>query len=297
MSVFLPAILPVAVIILIGFIAGRILPLEIQTLSQLTVYVLAPALTAYNLYQTDVSIQSATGLLLGFTITCILLYSLARVVTKILKLEASLRKSLVATTLFPNTGNLGLPVITFALGSAGLERAIIYLIGTSILMFIIGPAMLRGGNLAASLRMTVKLPLCWAMVLGLGLRILSIELPYNIDKSMELVGEASIPVALIILGIQLARNRIVVGIYELLATALRLIAAPVVAYLVGQALHLEGLNLQVLILQSSMPIAINTLILVTEFGGDSALVARSIVLSTLTSFVTLPFILWATSNL
>ncbi|MEL6854737.1 MAG: AEC family transporter, partial [Cyanobacteria bacterium J06607_13] len=48
----------------------------------------------------------------------------------------------------------------------------------------------------------------------------------------------------------------------------------------------------VLVMQSAMPVAVNTLIWVTEFGGDSARVAKTIVLSTLMSFVSLPAVLW-----
>jgi hypothetical protein len=41
-----------------------------------------------------------------------------------------------------------------------------------------------------------------------------------------------------------------------------------------------------------MPVAVNTIVLVTEFGGDSVKVARTIVTTTLASLLTIPFILW-----
>jgi len=44
MTVLLPAIVPVGLIILIGFIAGKTLTLESQTLSGLAIYILSPAL-------------------------------------------------------------------------------------------------------------------------------------------------------------------------------------------------------------------------------------------------------------
>ena len=43
--------------------------------------------------------------------------------------------------------------------------------------------------------------------------------------------------------------------------------------------------------QSAMPTAVNSFIIVSEFGGDQDLVARAIVTSTLISFVTLPIVL------
>ena len=64
----------------------------------------------------------------------------------------------------------------------------------------------------------------------------------------------------------------------------------------GQALQLEALDLQVLVLQSAMPAAVNAVVLVTEFGGDAARVARTVVISTLMSFVTLPLVLWVSTH-
>ncbi|MGK7876372.1 MAG: AEC family transporter [Xenococcaceae cyanobacterium] len=293
MTAFLPAVVPVGLIILIGFIAGRTLPLERQTLSLLTVYILAPALIADSLYRTTLSVQSTAGLLAGFAITSLLLYLVTWELGQILKLLPSVQKSLFATTLFPNNGNLGLPVITFALGEAGLERAVIYMIGSSILMFGFGPALFKGDGIGFGVRLTLKLPLFWAMLGGLILRLLAVKLPLQLDEGIHQLGRAAIPVALIILGIQLASTRFEVGIDEVFAASMRLLGAPLIAYAVGQALRLEGLDLQVLVLQSAMPTAVSTLVLITQFGGDAPRVARAIVVSTLMSFVTLPLVLWA----
>ncbi|MDA0268377.1 MAG: AEC family transporter, partial [Cyanobacteria bacterium] len=102
--------------------------------------------------------------------------------------------------------------------------------------------------------------------------------------------------ALLTLGIQLSRTKLVFGAHELLGAGLRLVIAPLTAYGMGRLLGLEGLDLQVLVLQAAMPVAVNALIWVTELGGDPVRVARTIVLSTLLSFLTLPGVLWLTSR-
>jgi predicted permease len=292
MTALLPALLPVSLIILIGFIAGRTLSIAPHPLSQLSVYILAPALIADSLYRTTLSLQSMVGLLLGFSLICVLLYLTSGAMACLLRLSPDTQKSLTATTLFSNNGNLGLPLIAFALGTAGLERAIVYMIGSSILMFGIAPAILQGNSLEGSLRLTLKLPLIWAMLAGLSLHLLSIQLPLQLEEGLRQLGQAAIPVALLVLGIQLAGTHFAIGQYELLATAIRLFVSPAIAYGVGQALRLEGLDLQVLILQSAMPAAVNTVVLVTEFGGDVPKVARTIVTTTLMSCLTLPLVLW-----
>ncbi len=67
--------------------------------------------------------------------------------------------------------------------------------------------------------------------------------------------------------------------------------SPLLAYGVGRSLGLGGLDLQVLVLQAAMPVAISSVIWVAELGGDVQRVSRTIVLSTLLSFLTLPMVL------
>jgi predicted permease len=296
MTVLLPAIVPVGLIILIGFLAGKTLTLESQTLSGLAIYILSPALITDSLYRTTLSAQSTVGLVTGFAITSLLLYLVVWGMGKTLKLTPLIQKSLIASTLFPNTGNLGLPLTSFALGAAGLERAVIYLIASSILISGVGPALITGGGIGPGVRLALKLPLFWAILAGLTLRLLSVELPLRLDSGIQQLGMAAIPVALIILGTQLASTCFSVGIYEACAALIRLLLAPLIAYTIGQALQLSGLDLQVLVLQSAMPTAVNSVVLVTEFGGDAPRVARTIVFSTLMGFVTLPLVLWAVAS-
>jgi predicted permease len=95
---------------------------------------------------------------------------------------------------------------------------------------------------------------------------------------------------------QLASTGLGVGRYELLATSLRLLVAPLLGFLVAWFLGLRGLDLQVFIIQSAMPTAVNSVILVTEFGGDAARVAKTVVTTTVFSFLTLPLVFWLLIN-
>lgn len=93
----------------------------------------------------------------------------------------SLGKSLLATTIFGNVGNLGLPLNSFAFGDEGLERAIICLITSAILLFGVIPAILQGKGWSYGIRMTLKLPLFWAMIAGIMFNFLQVEFPYRLD--------------------------------------------------------------------------------------------------------------------
>ncbi len=296
MLYLLTAIFPVGLIILIGLIAGRSLPLQHQTLSQLILYVLSPALVIDSLYRNNLPIASSLALLEGFVITSGLLYLTIKLLSNIKYFSRYSRAALVATSLFPNNGNMGLSVVSFALGTGGLTRAVIYMVGSSILMFCFGPAIIKGQGFIPGLKLIIKLPLIWAIALGIILRIFSENVPFQLDLGIQKVGAAAIPIALILLGMQLARTRFDLGFSELLAASIRLLIAPSIAYGVGNMLHLTGLDLQVLVLQSAMPTAVSSLVLVTEFGGDKDFTARVIVTSTLLSFISIPIILWLLTN-
>jgi len=292
MIYLLPAILPVGLIIFIGLIAGRSLSLQHQTLSQLILYILSPALVINSLYRNDLPIASSLALLEGFVITSGAIYLVVRLLGKIAKFSSASTTALVAVSLFPNNGNMGLSVVSFAFGTEGLARAVIYMLGASILMFCFGPAILRGQGFVSGLKLIFKLPLIWAIAAGLALRIFTVNIPFQLDIGIQKVGEAAIPIALILLGMQLAKTRFALGFLELLAASIRLLVAPTIAYTVGNFLQLTGLDLQVLVLQSAMPTAVSSLVLVNEFGGDQGFTARAIVTSTLLSFVSIPLVLW-----
>ena len=291
MTTLLPAVLPVGLIILVGFIIGRNLSLERSTLSQLALYTLSPALVVDSLYRTQLSLASSSKLLAGFALTSAIIYGLVWLGSKLFNLATPLRRGITAIVMFPNNGNMGLPVVTFALGSAGLDRAIIYMLGSSFLMFCFGPAIIQGKGFLRGLSLTLKLPLIWAILFGISLRLFSLKLPWELDKGIQQLGAAAIPIALIVLGIQLSETSFQPRLKEILVAIARLVIAPTIAYGIGRLLQLETLELQVLVVQSAMPTAVNSFIIVSEFGGDKDLVARAIVTSTLMSFVTLPIVL------
>lgn len=284
--------LPIALVALCGVWIGRLFSLDIRTLTRLSIYVLLPALVLTGVYGSDLDRGVIIRIVAGFLLNCAVLYGVAIALAKKLQLPLDTQKSLVATTLLANTGNIGLPFILFTLGEAALERAIVYLIASAIFIASVGPIFLKGQGIKAGIKVTFSLPVFWATLAGIGLQVLTWQVPLAIDRALVLMADAAIPIALLTLGIQLSRIPIKIGQYELIAAALRIIVSPLSAYGIGQALGLRDLDLAVLVMQASMPVAVTTLVWVTEFGGDTVRVARTIVLSTVLSFATLPVVLW-----
>lgn len=293
MQALLEVVIPVAFIVLVGFFVGKQIDFDLQTLSKLSIYVLVPVLIFDAMLRAKLTESSVLGISTAFFLSSVLLYALSLALSRWLRFNSPQSKTLIASATFPNSGNMGLSLTFFALGQPGLDRAIVYFIASSVLMFGLGPAFLRGGGFVQSLLFTLRLPLFWALAGGLLVRGLNISLPLGLDQGVHLLGQACIPVMLLTLGIQIATSKTSWGAYELLASSLRLLAAPLLAALAGRVLGLQPLDIKVLVLQSAMPIAVNAFLMAGEFGGDAHRAARAVVASSVLSFLTIPLALLA----
>lgn len=112
-------------------------------------------------------------------------------------------------------------------------------------------------------------------------------------RTTSLLGQAAIPLMLVLLGMQLARVKIQQnwGFFGL-STALRLLIGPLLAVVLVAALGLEGLTRKIVILQTSTPSAVLPLLYTIRFGTRPDLVSGTIMLSTLCSALTLTALLY-----
>jgi predicted permease len=292
MNALLSVVVPAAIVVLAGFIAGRKLELDLSTLSKLTLYILSPALIIDSMLQTEVPAREGIRIAAAFAVATFLLYLLVAAISAAGKLPSSTRTSLMATTLFPNSGNLGLSLTFLALGQEGLQRAVVTYLASAVLVFGLGPAIVSGHGLKRGVKTTVRLPLMWALVAGIALRVLNVQLPLGIDDGIHLLSQAAVPMLLLLLGLQMSRTRFVPKPPDFSMAALRLGAGPLAAYVAGRLVGLDHLALQVLVLQCATPTAVNALLVAAEFGGDSARAARAVVLTTILAFATLPIVMW-----
>ena len=292
MSAIFNVVLPIALIVGVGVIAGKRLPIDIASLTKLTLYVFAPALAADSMYRASLGAGAAIRIVLAFALATVVLYISARGVARLAGQSVAEARSLVATTIFPNVGNFGLSLTLLALGQAGLERGLITFAAGAFLVFGLGPALVSGQGMREGFLTTVRLPMIWALLAGIGLRALEITLPRGIADGLHLLAGAAIPTLLITLGLQISQQRFAVLPSDVSATGMRLIAGPLVAYGAGRVAGLDHLALQALVLQCATPTAVNALLVTAEFGGDARKTARVVVLSSLVCFVTIPIVMW-----
>ncbi len=145
----------------------------------------------------------------------------------------------------------------------------------------------RSGNL---LRELVRNPLLIATGAGLLFALCGFTLPEVAGAVLSRLGSASIALGLLMVGAGLRLS----GIREdklmtVYFTAIKLLAVPTVAYLLGRWLELPQLQLQIVVLFCSLPTASSCYILAARMGGNGPMTAFLISLGTLVSAVTIPF--------
>jgi malate permease and related proteins len=111
-------------------------------------------------------------------------------------------------------------------------------------------------------------------------------------RGVTLMSDAALPLLLLLLGMQLAQGVVVEqpGLTTL-AVVLRLLVSPLLAFGLAWLPGLSDLSLRVVVLESSMPTAVNMVLFSLEFDARPGFVAGVVVVSTLLSLGTLALLL------
>jgi len=205
------------------------------------------------------------------------------VLIRLMRLKTS---TFLPSLLFPNIGNMGLPLCLFAFGQTGLALGLTVFLVIFALQMSLGILITAGrGNLIGLL----KQPVLWATVIAVFLVSTGKSLPAWLDNTTGILGGATIPLMLVTLGVSLARLKVADWKHSLLFSLIRVLGGFGLAVLVTGWFGLEGVDRGVLILQSSMPVAVFNYLLALRYEREPGEVAGMVVLSTLLAFVLLPF--------
>ena len=294
LSVFKDVVLPVFCIVAIAYALGPRLELKVQTLSKTAYYILIPAFTFNIISQASIPIQTAARMI-GFVGTTHLIFVfIGLAAAKLLKASREMTAAFVMVLVFANIGNFGLALIDFKLGSEALVPATIYFVLVVVSAFIICVA-------AAGWASGGKMTAVWAVFKTPGLIVVlpallfavgDVPQPLILKRVVGLLGNAMIPTMLIILGLQLAdAGRLRLTRDVLVATMLRLVVGPIVAFLVVDLFGITGLARATGILQTSMPVAVIVSIIAMEHDVAPTFVTATVFFSTLCSLASLTVLL------
>lgn len=290
LTVLINIVLPVFIIIGAGFILARAMSLDAQTLSRVSLYVLAPSLAFSKMSETRIGATDIAQIVAFTVVGTLSLVLLSWGVARLLRLDRSLESAFVLSSSFVNHGNFGLPLVLFAFGQPGLERALIYFVTGAFLTNTLGVFVASKGRAQATTALLniFRIPMIYAFAAAFVVTAANITLPQTILRPVEIAGNAAIPVMLLLLGVQLAGTSLGQKLGPIsAAVAVRLIGGAVVGLALAALMGLTGVARQVCVVEHSTPTAVMASILAMEFGTEPEFVTGVIFASTLASMATM----------
>jgi predicted permease len=289
LTILLDDLLPIFVVASIGFLLARRLQVDVKSLSRVTFNALAPCLVFSLLVTSQVS-SGEFGRIVAFTVLLVAAVGLvARVAAIPFRLDRPQLAAFLIVVMFSNAGNYGLSVVLFAFGREALARAAIYFVTSALLMYTVGTFLASSGHRGgrAALWGLVRVPAVWGLVAAALVIWTGTDLPKAVSRPVELLGAAAIPSMLLVLGMQFEKGAWPErpGLVAV-ASALVLVASPLIAFLLAPAVGLTGHAREALLVQSAMPSAVITAIVALEFDVAPRFVTSVVVVTTLSSPLT-----------
>ena len=279
-------IAPVFVCALVGFLwrrAGRAYSVDLVT--DLVTNIGAPALVFSSL----VSLRLETDLmwqLFGATAVAIGLFAVVGAI--VLRIVGLPQTSFLAPLMFPNSGNLSMPLSFFAFGPEGLALATCFFAVTAILHFTLGLWVWTG---TTSLRVLISTPVAWASVLAVGVVVTDLSLPLWLLRSVELVADFTIPLMLLTLGVSIAELRAERLPQSVVLGLVRIGMGIAVGFGLSELFGFEGAARGVFVLACSAPPAVFNYLFAARYERDASEVASLVLVGTLLSLVSFPLVL------
>ena len=293
-GVFLDVVVPVFGLVALGYVVGPRLKLEARTLSRVAFYLFVPAFVFDVISRTPIDPGSASRMA-GFVLLSSALFSLLGwLAARALGCSRHMTAAFIMTATFGNVGNFGLALVNFRLGPEGLAPATIFFVLINIVAFgtcVVVAAWARGGGARAILSV-FKTPGLVAVIPAALVAWGDVALPATVTRSVGLLSQAMIPVMLLALGIQLAgATSLKITREEVVATGLRLLAAPALAWATIGWFGITGMDRAAGIIQCGMPVAVLVSIVSIEYDVAPDFVTSTVFFSTLCSLPTLTLLL------
>ncbi|GHE20635.1 AEC family transporter [Halomonas urumqiensis] len=261
-------------------------PYPIEFVTRLVFNIGTPALVLASLSGADIDAGSFGLTMLA---TAMVLTSMAGVAFLLARLLRRDWRVLLASTMYPNTGNMGLPVVLYAFGQSGFVYGITVMVTVSLFQFTVGSMMAsRSGR---PWRTLARTPTVYAILIALTLLLTDTQLPLWLDNSVDLISGFTVPLMLITLGVSLASIQVKNLRSGIGFSLLRIPTAALIAWGVGHLLGLPPLAIGILILQMSMPVAVFNYLFAQKAKREPEYVASLVFCSTLLSLIYLPILL------
>lgn len=290
MEQIITVILPTVFAIALGYLLGKVGKPDLGTLIDVSMFVATPCLVIHSLYASPIVIGDA---LRGWAATLFIMAGMFIIAWLVFGTRGKGSSALYLPIVFANTINIPLPIIYLAFGDEGVATTVLFYIPNGLLIYSLGIYMASGHKeMRQGLKAVFKTPLIYAAVLGLVLNLAGVPVPDAVTNSLKLVGQAAVPLMLLVLGLNIGRFKFSQIPLTLTASVIRMGGGFVVGLLAVWLLDMTGLPRAVVLFEAAMPSAVFTTVLCTKYNNQPELVSSIVLTTTLMAVGVIPALLY-----
>jgi malonate transporter and related proteins len=276
------ALLPVILVIALGYYAGRRKIIDNENVSSINSLVITFAVPASLFVAIWSGNRSGITSHLGFIVVCVVTMVVVYAVTLLLQLKVfRLGKGPAAVqalvTAFGNYASVGLPLAAALIGPLGSIAVAIGLAIGSVTISPITMALLEDAShpdapgstlrhLGSALGKSVRKPVVLAPVLAIVLAVSGVHLPGLIEKALNPIGVAGAGAALFLTGLLLSAQKVSFGVNVGFSVVVKNVIMPLLAWLVCTLLHLGEVETAEAILLAAIPCGFFGLAFGAQYG-------------------------------
>lgn len=279
--------------IALGYLLRRVTNARPGILIDVAMYIATPCLVFVSMYSTVVVMGEAVRLWASYLIIAVGTFSMAWLVFGLFGKRRSWRSGLYLPVVFANTINIPLPIIYLAFGDEGVAKTVLMYIPNALLIYSVGIYMASGhAGLKQGLATVLRTPLIYAAVLGLIFNATGVAMPEVVTTAFNFVGQAAVPLMLLVLGMTIGDVRFNQMPLTLGASVIRMGGGFAMGLLAVWLLGLTGLPRAIVLFEAAMPSAVLVSLLATKYKNEAELVASVVLTSTLMSIAVIPALLY-----
>jgi len=202
--------------------------------------------------------------------------------------------------IFSNINFFGLPIVRALFGESAAFLVVIYVMFFQLLLFTYGITLIAGD--AAHRKFNLKMllhPMVISCALAYILYLAKVQLPAVIKEPLAFIGQATSPIAMMVVGGSLAYaplKKVFLNWRLYAMSFLKMVVVPVIVLVVLRNIlpqtEANVLIIGVSVIVMAMPTAAATTILANQYGGDVNTTTSAVCLSTILSIATIPLLMW-----
>ncbi len=278
----LSIVLPVLAIIVLGYVLGRMWKPDMRVVNRLNLDVFGPFLVLAYLSDKSVDLVSLWPLIVA---SIVIVMGSGLLAWPFAKLSGQNPRTFVPPMMFNNCGNMGLPLALFAFGAPGVAGMVALFTTSNLLHFTVGTFIV---NKHADLGALAKSPMIWATIIGAALGLTGTHLPDSVHTPMKMIGDCTIPVMLLSLGVRMLDVKREDFSHSLLGAAVCPLTGLFVAGLLVIWLPMTKEQIGLMFLFASLPPAVLNFLVADHYKQEPEKVASIVLVGNIASIVFIP---------